>query len=154
MCLFKIGLFAWLNSRDGHWKFAHTAHGLYAIVFEGLRFASIQTLDDIFQFEQATWNRFRNANPIGAGITRNHSCLPDVEETTCRAAHDNEHEAIERRHTPIMSCNATEVRTVAVEDKTVVGVQQCKQHSGDANPQVHPYPVLRFPGQAAYEAGT
>src|SRR6266699_3216205 len=115
ICLFKIGLFAWLNSWDGHWKFAHTAHGLYAIVFEGLRFASIQTLDDIFQFEQATWNRFRNANPIGAGITRNHSCLPDVAETTCRSAHDYEHEAIERGHTPIMSCNATEVRTVAVE---------------------------------------
>src|SRR5579859_4463499 len=66
----KIGGFARIQWWHGRVQAGSGVESLQAISFERFRFARTQTLDLIFQFKNALFEGARDADPVGAGITR------------------------------------------------------------------------------------
>src|SRR5579864_6996369 len=85
----KIGLFLWRYRRISFQSpGASVVEGLQTICFEWLGLASAQAFNGILQFEDALFECLYNADAVGTGISRNDTCLPEVEQTAYDAADD------------------------------------------------------------------
>ena len=100
-------------------------------MFERLGLARAEAFNDVFKLKQAILDGFGDANAVGAGVMRDYTGLPHVEQAANATAHGYKDQAIERRHSPVVVRDAAQVCAIAVQHKTEISVQQREQYSRD-----------------------
>ena len=148
----KIDLLAGGERGLGGSETAGTVERLQAVLFERLGFSRAQSLDRVFQFQDAFLQGLDDTDAVAAGLAGNGVRLPDIEQTTGDAADDQDEQGHQCACAKALFAETTQILAVIVQDVREVRVQQRDHDGDDANPGVHPEPVLRLARQAAHEA--
>src|SRR5579875_588945 len=122
-----------------------------AVFFESRRLAGAKPFYGERQFGEMILDALSYAHAITAGLTRDDTRLPYIQQASHYSARHEQQQSVERAHSAFRLSEAVARKAIIVENIGIVIVQKCDKQAGNAEPGVYPEPVLNAARQRAHE---